>query len=165
MNAFEYAMKMELDGKTYFEEQAAKMSDPTLKRIFDELASDEDHHYLIFKSLHDGEHPDYEAAFKTDILSTTKNIFQKLSESRIKIANYPADVKAAWVKARDIEDDAENFYREQAAKTTDQTQKRIWDRIAEEEHKHWVAMNHIVDFIDRPNRWLEDAEWSNLEPY
>lgn len=165
MNAFEYAMQMELTGKKYFEDQAGKMAEPALKRIFEELTSDEEHHYKVFQMLRDGQSPDYEAAFRTDILATTKNIFQKLSQQKKKFEKFAQGVKDVWIKARDIEDDAETFYREQAAKATDPDQKRIWSRIADEEHKHWVAMDNIVNFLDRPNTWLEDAEWSNIEAY
>ena len=44
MNIFEYAMKMELDGKQYYEESAAKVGNPELKRILMELAGDEEKH-------------------------------------------------------------------------------------------------------------------------
>jgi len=165
MNAFEYAMNMELDGKKYFEEQAQKMTEPALKRIFEELANDEERHYQIFKAMASGKNPEYEEAFKTSILATAKNIFQKLSESGAKVEDFPSNIKDVWIKARDIEDNAETFYREQAEKTEDAAQKKIWIRIAEEEHKHWVAMNNVVNFIDRPNQWLEDAEWNHMESF
>jgi rubrerythrin len=165
MNAFEYAMNMEQDGRKYYLDQAAKMSDPVLQKIFEELAVDELTHYNIFKTMAEGKKADYEAAFKTRILATTKNIFQKLQAQKKKIDAFPGNVKAAWEKALEIEDKSEKFYRDQAAKATDPEQKKIWNTISDEEHKHWVAISHVVQFIDRPNHWLENAEWSNLDPY
>lgn len=165
MNAFEYAMNMEMDGKNYYEEQAAKMTEPAMKRIFEQLAVDEQHHYEIFKQMAEGKMPDYRAAFKTGILATTKNVFQKLRDDKKKFGEFPADVKTAWEKAREIEDRSEKFYREQAEKAGDAEQRKIWTIIGDEEHNHWVAIDNVVSFIDRPNQWLEDAEWSNLEPY
>ena len=88
-----------------------------------------------------------------------------MSEAKKKFSEFPKGVRAAWIKARDIEDGAETFYREQAEKADSATQKTIWNKIADEEHKHWVALNHVVDFINRPNQWLADAEWANLEDY
>ncbi len=165
MNAFEYAMQMEQDGKAYYEEQAAKMPNPAMKQIFEELARDETKHYETFKAMRDGKKTDYEAAFKTTILDTTKNVFQKMRDEGKEIADFAEGVRQAWDKARDIEDKSETFYREQAGATTDDGQKKIWSRIADEEHKHWVAINNVVKFIDRPNQWLENAEWHNIEPY
>jgi len=165
MTVFEFAMKMELDGKSYYEKQADEMTHPVLKKIFGELAGDEERHYQIFKGMSAGKKPEYEAAFKTNILATAKNVFQKLSESKAKMDDLPDSVREAWAKALDIEDKSVKFYREQAGKVPESDQKKIWNSIAAEEQKHWIAINHVVDFIDRPKQWLEDAEWSNIESY
>jgi len=165
MNAFEFAMNMEQDGKKYYEEQAAKMTNPALQRIFRELAHDEQSHYETFKALKDGKKTDYEAAFKTGILATTKNVFEEMRDEGEDIDAFASDVMPAWQKALKIEDDSEKFYREQARKATEASQKKIWTRISDEEHKHWVAITHVIQFIDRPNQWLENAEWTHLESY
>lgn len=165
MNAFEYAMNMELDGKKYYEELAAQMTDPAIKRIFEELAVDEQHHYEIFKALAEGKRVEYEDDFKTTILKTAKNVFQAMRDGNKDVGQFPRGVKEAWEKARDVEDKSERFYREQADATDDDSQKTIWLTIAREEHKHWAAMDNMVRFIEQPRQWLEDAEWSNLEDY
>jgi len=165
MNAFEYAMRMEQDGKTYYKEQSAKMNNPAMKQIFDELAMDEQRHYDTFKAMTEGKKTDYEAAFRTKILTTAKNVFQKMRDEGKEIAEFAEGVKEAWETALAIEDKSEKFYREQAKQASDDDQKKIWSRIGDEEHKHWVAINNVVRFINRPNQWLEDAEWHNMEEY
>lgn len=165
IEAFEYAMKMEVDGKKYYEEQAELMPEPALKRIFEELANDEERHYNIFRAMREGKKGDFASQFKTNILASTKNVFQKLKSEGRDINDFPSGVKEAWVKAREIEEKAENFYREQAGKAELEEQKTVWNIIADEEHKHWVTMDNVVRFIDRPNQWLEDAEWSNLDSF
>lgn len=165
MNAFEFAMKMELDGKKYYQEQESRTADPGLKTIFAELAGDEQKHYELFQAMAAGENPDYEAVLKTSILKTTRNIFEKLSASKKELGKFPADFRAAWAKALDVEAQSEKFYREQSEKSASPDQKKIWARIADEEHKHWVTIDSVIGFLDRPKQWLEDAEWSNLEPY
>ncbi len=165
MNAFEYAMQMEQDGRAYYEEQAAKMNNPAMKQIFEELAMDEKSHYETFRAMKEGKKTAYEAAFKTKILTTTKNVFQKMRDEGKEIAEFAEGIRNVWLKALEIEDKSEKFYREQAEKAPDEEQKKIWGRISDEEHKHWVAINNVVKFINRPNQWLEDAEWHNIEPY
>lgn len=165
MNAFEFAMKMELDGKTYYEEHGSRTADPGLKQIFAELAKDEQQHYELFRAMAAGENPDHEAVLQTSILKTTRNMFEKLRAAQKEIGAFPADFRAAWAKARDVEAESEKFYRQQAEKTPTPDQKKIWTRIADEEHKHWVTIESVIGFLDRPKQWLEDAEWSNLEPY
>ena len=165
MNAFEFAMKMELDGKEYYEEHEEKTADPELKKIFSELADDEWRHYELFQAMAAGENPDYDAILKTSILKTTRNVFEKLKASKKEMSAFSADFKEAWLKAREIENKSETFYREQAGKSGGEDQKKIWLRIADEEHKHWVTIESVIGFLDRPKQWLENAEWSNLDPY
>ena len=164
MNIFEFAMKMELDGKQFYEESAAKVDSPELKRILLELAGDEEKHYTIFRALRDGVPVQYEEAKKTKIFSEIKNIFEDL-KSQGKNFTFADDAKEIWIKAQVLEKDAETFYREKAGEVTEEHQKNILNKIADEEHKHWVTMENVVRFLDRPNHWLEDAEWNNLEDY
>ena len=164
MNIFEFAMKMEQDGKQYYEEHAAKTDSPELKRILLELAGDEEKHYTIFRALRDGVPVEYEEAKKTRILTEIKNIFEEM-KTKGKDFAFPDDAKEVWLKAQQIEKDSEAFYREKANEVGDEKQKTILNKIADEEHKHWVTMESVVNFLDRPNHWLEDAEWNNLEDY
>ncbi|MCK4573641.1 MAG: ferritin family protein [candidate division Zixibacteria bacterium] len=164
MNVFEYAMQMELDGKTYYEEHAAKIESPQLKRILLELADDEQKHYNIFKAMRDGTSVEYEEAKKSTILAQVKNVFEELKAAE-KDYSFPEKLREIWVKAREVESKAENFYREKANELNDENQKHIFNRIADEEHRHWMTMENVIRFLDRPSQWLEDAEWSNLEDY
>lgn len=164
MNVFEYAMQMELDGKAYYEESANKVDSPELKKILLELASDEDKHYNIFKAMRDDIPVEYEQATETKILSEVKNVFQILKAEN-KDYTFPDEAKEIWVHAREVEKQAEEFYRKSADEVDDEKKAGILHKIADEEHKHWVTMENVIKFLDRPNTWLEDAEWNNLEEY
>lgn len=164
MNVFEYAMQMELDGKTYYEDSVEKVESLELKKILMELASDEQKHYNIFKAMRDNEPVEYEESNQTKILSEVKNIFEVMREKN-KDYTFSPDAKGVWEHAREVEKKAEEFYRKSAGEVDDPKQAEILQKIADEEHKHWVTMENIINFIDRPSTWLEDAEWSNLEDY
>ena len=164
MNVYEFAMQMELDGKSFYEEHAKKMDQPALKKIMLQLADDEHKHYELFKAMRDGKKAEYEEGQKTTILASVKNVFQHL-KSENKDFTFPANAKDCWVEAREVEKKAEEFYREKAGELSDPNQKSIFNRIADEEHKHWVTMENVIQFLDKPSNWLENAEWSNLEDY
>lgn len=161
MNTFEFAMKMELDGKAFYDKHAALVKSPELKNILLELASDEEKHYRIFKAMFEGAAVQYKESEATSILKSLKNIFEQLSAADSEFA-FPADTKDIWVEAREIESKAEAFYRQKADETDSATEKHILTRIADEEHKHWVTMENVIGFLDHPNQWLDDAEWSSL---
>lgn len=164
MNIFEFAMKMEEDGRAYYLEHAEKTNLPGLKRILTELAEDELKHFNIFKAMRDAEKVEYEEAEGTTILSTLKNVFQSLKAEN-KSHTFKGDVKKIWEQALEVEEKSENFYREKVRDVDDENRKRILNKIADEEHKHYVAIENVIRFLDRPREWLEDAEWSNLEDY
>ena len=164
MNIYEHAMKMETDGRDYYLKHAEKQTNPALKKILLELADDELKHFNIFKALRDGTTAEYKESEKTQIIGTIKNIFNELKTEKQDFS-FPGDAKNVWEHAREVEKKAEAFYREKADEVTDDGEKEILHRIADEEHKHWVTMENVVKFLDRPNHWLEDAEWNNLEDY
>ena len=164
MDIFDYAMKMEMDGRLFYVEHANKATPPELKKILLELADDEQRHYNIFKALRDGHVAEYKESEKTTILATVKNVFEALRAEQRDYA-FPPDAKQIWEHAREVEKKAEAFYREKANEVTKPEQAKILHKIADEEHRHWVTMQNIIQFLDRPKHWLENAEWGTLEEY
>jgi rubrerythrin len=160
MNVFEHAMKMEEDGRAYYVEHAQKTAVPALKKILLELAEDELKHYNLFKALRDSEKAEYKEAAATTIFATTKNVFETLkAEGNQSLTPDPVKV---WEHARQVEKDSEAFYREKADETDDANQKTVWTRIADEEHRHYVALDNVIQFLSKPAQWLEDAEWNKI---
>jgi len=74
MNVFDFAMKMEVDGKAYYEKLAKKTDLAGLKTIFTRLAEDEQKHYDIFQELKAGAKAP--AMPETTILNEAKNILK-----------------------------------------------------------------------------------------
>lgn len=164
MNVFEFAMQMELDGKEYYLESKEKVDSPELKKILQELADDEQKHYIIFKAMKDGGKAEYVESEATKILSSVRNIFVDMKDKNDQLT-FADDAKNVWEHAREVEKKAEAFYREEAEKLNNKEYAVIFNKIADEEHKHWVTMDNVIKFLERPTSWLEDAEWNNLEEY
>lgn len=164
MNIFEFAMKMEEDGRAFYLDHAKKTTIPDLKSVLIELAEDELKHYNLFKAMRDGQVAEYEEPKQTRILSSVKNVFESLKAQNEELS-LRGETRDLWVKAQEIEKKSEDFYREKAAEVDNEKQKDVINRIADEEHRHWVAIENVIQFLDRPQQWLEDAEWSNLEDY
>ncbi|MEW5925310.1 MAG: ferritin family protein, partial [Candidatus Zixiibacteriota bacterium] len=55
MNVFEFAMKMEQDGKAFYEKMAKEAANASIKKILLDLANDEQKHYNIFKKFSQGD--------------------------------------------------------------------------------------------------------------
>jgi rubrerythrin len=160
-NVFEFAMKMEKDGQEFYEDQASRSDNPALKKIWEQLAQDETKHYQIFKRLRDGEIKEAAAMANlgTSILNTSRTVFEQLPREDFKFGQ---DVFAAWEKAKQLEIDTENFYRLKSDEATQDEVKQAFGLLAGEEHKHATLIEHVLDFLNQPKSWLDDAEWSNL---
>jgi hypothetical protein len=37
--------------------------------------------------------------------------------------------------------------------------------LADEEKKHMILMENLIEFVSRPDTWLENAEWYHLDEY
>jgi len=165
MSVFEFAMQMEQDGKAYYEKMAENAANASIKKILLQLAEDEQKHYNIFKKFNEGDLSGVEElkSSRSVILDTAKNVFQQIAGDQG--LNFTADVRAAWEKAQEIEKKSEDFYRLKVDEESSEEVKKTLNIIADEEHKHWILIEHVLQFLDRPKQWLEDAEWNNLDKY
>jgi rubrerythrin len=166
MNIFDFAMKMEEDGKAFYEKMASQAGNSVIKDILLGLARDEEKHYEIFRRFRDGDLTGIEEmrTQRTKIMDEASNIFQQIASSKRELS-FGADVRSTWVEAQQIEKKSEDFYREKAAEETKEGVRDTLNLIADEEHKHWVLIEHVLQFLERPKQWLEDAEWHHLEDY
>ena len=162
MNVFDFAMKMEQDGKAYYEKLARQTSLPGLKTIFKRLAEDEQKHYEIFQELKtSGSVP---AMQDSTIIAEAKNVFEQLSkeEEPLKDLN---EVLAAYQHAMKIESESSRFYEKAAGEEKNPAIQKLLARIADEEQKHFNVLENIYHFVNAPNQYLAWGEFSNLEEF
>jgi len=161
MNIYEFAMKMEKDGETYYRELAQKTANTGLRNIFTMLADSEVVHHGIFKKMKEDENV---KVAHTKILSRVTNIFVKMREEESAPDSGITETEL-YKKAREIEKSSEDFYRKEAAEVKDTERKEIFLKIADEEKRHYIILEEIINFVSRPQTWLENPEWYHLEEY
>jgi rubrerythrin len=160
MNIYGYAMQMERDGERYYRELARKTGNAGLRNILTMLADAEIAHYRLFRNMRESVAVKVE---ETNILENVKNIFQELREKGL--AGTDASQADLYHKALEIEKKSRDFYLEKAGEAQDESMGAAFRKIAEEEQKHYRILESIIDFVSRPEQWLEDAEWYHLEDY
>jgi len=160
MNIFEFAMEKEKYSEDYYRRLADKTNNKGLETIFNMLADEEAKHYKIVSDMKEDVAPDLA---DTTVLSDAKDVFTKMRKSAQKFS-FDISQTELYKKAQDIEKQSRNFYLEKA-KEAEETQKEIFLRLAEEEKKHYFLLENIIDFVSRPQTWLENAEWHHLDEY
>lgn len=159
MNIFEFAMKMELDGKAYYEKLAEGTSESGLKAIFTKLAADEQKHYdtiVTLKTDATCSMPD------TIILNEAKNLFENLLKNK-DITDSLKKSLDGYQHARKIEADSVRFYEDLAQKETNPELGQIFTRIAGEEKVHYNILDNLYDFVLEPQYFLAWREFSNIK--
>jgi len=159
-NIFEYAMQMEKDGEDYYRQLAQKAGNNGMKTILTMLADEEVKHYNALEKIKTQK----TQITESEILTDAKNVFVQIKESG---DSFDFDINQAdlYKKARNIEKKSRDFYTEKANEVTEEYQKEFFLKLADEEQKHYVLLDNIIEFVSRPEQWLEDAEFFHLEDY
>jgi len=159
MNIYDYAMQMEKDSEYYYRQLAGNCDDTGLKTILNMLADEEVKHYHILDKMK-SEKPEMPPS---EVLAKAKNIFAGMKKVvALSCATSQIDL---YKKAQELEKKAEEFYRQKAGEEQGQVQKELLLKIAQEESRHYLLLENIIQFVSRPQEWLENAEWHHLEEY
>jgi len=162
MGIYKFALEFEKENRKYYEKCATEAQNDNVKKIFNYLAKEEKKHEEIVKKLADGEISDYES----DILPKSKKVFQKIAENISKNENiYEKDNIGVYRKAIKMEQESHEFYKEKAAEMDDEAIKKVLMILSKEEKRHEIILDHILEHIERPEEWVEDAEFNKLEEY
>jgi rubrerythrin len=162
MNVFDFAMKMELDGKAYYEKLAQEAGLPGLSNIFARLAADEQKHYETFQTLKAGTQAT--AMEDSTVLEFARNVFDRLIEEKSTLGPVRGDL-AAYRYAMKIEADSFRLYEDAAKHEKHEEVKNLLLRIAGEERKHFNIVQNIYDFVNAPTQYLAWGEFSNLDEF
>jgi rubrerythrin len=162
MNVFDFAIKMELDGKAFYEKLAKGTNIAGLQTIFTRLAADEQKHYEIFLALKG--QTQATAMEDTTVLEQAKNVFEQLLAQKQTLGPVQGDLEA-YRYAMQVEADSFRLYEEAAQKEKNADVKNLLLRIAGEEHKHFSIVQNIHEFVNAPNQYLAWGEFSNLDEF
>jgi rubrerythrin len=161
MDIFDFAINMEKEGQAFYLELAQKSHNQGLKNIFKMLAADEEKHGQILVTMREETAPELT---ETAILNQAKGIFAGLTGEELEIGDSTGQIDL-YLKALDIEKRSEDFYRSKAQEINNEPQKELLLKIAEEESRHRFLLQNIIEFVSRPQQWIEDAEFNHLEDY
>lgn len=158
MNLFDYAIKSELQGKACYENLAAQTKVVGLRNIFLGLAAEEDRHIEAFRELKAGK--SYQLA-ESGLLDQAKGVFAELQTNRDNLAELREDLDG-YRFAMKVEAESVRHYEEMATGEANPEIVRLYQRIIEEEKRHFNIMENVFEFVLRPRYTLEWREFSNL---
>lgn len=161
MDIFEFAKEKEKYAEEFYRDRAAKSPDKGLAEIFLLLANEEEKHFDMIEKMQ-AEVP--AELTETTVLSDAAAIFEKIREGAMKLSFDKSELEL-YKEAQKIEQNARDYYLDKADQVEVQAQKDIFIKLAEEEKKHYFLLDNIIDFVSRPQQWLENAEFHHMEDY
>ncbi len=165
MDVFDYAMKMELDGKAFYEKGADSTDNPQIKKIFRTLAEEEHRHFNIFKKMKAGEKADSsDLAPKGTTVLTVKNVFQEMVDAGKKSLEGDT-TRDLWKEAIEIERKSEKLYRDAAAEEKDEKRREMLNLIADEEKNHIYLIDNMISFLTDPESFLASQNYKNFKSW
>jgi rubrerythrin len=160
MEIYELAMQMEKEGENYYRGLASKTDHHGLKSILGMLADAKAKQYNLFTCL---ERRDHTQTTDTALLAEVKKIFTQMKKEKKSGGTLP-DI-TLYRHALERESKLIDLYRSKADEIKDPAPKEAFLKIAREEEKHFSILEEIVEFMTRPDTWLENPEWYHLEEY
>lgn len=162
MNVFDFAMQMEKDGEALYRDIAKKTKNEGLQKIFNTLADEEVVHYNTFKKLQEKTEIQI---LQSNVLDKAKNIFIEIKDTGNLDLSDESPQTEAYEKALQAEKEAYTFYEQKAEESDDPEEKHILHTFAREERQHYQLLKNVLEFVSRPQQWLENAEYANMAEY
>jgi len=159
MNAYEYAMKIEKEGEVFYKQLAEEANHEGLSKIFMMLANEEVKHYKMFEKL--AKNSESITVPNMEVFKEAKEVFSEMRKDAVAY-NFEDQQIDFYRRAIKTEDKAYQEYLDKANEMTNIQHKEIFFKIAEEELKHKELLENILDYVEHPSTWLENAEFRNI---
>ena len=159
---YEIAVNMEKEGKEYYERLASQTQINELQGVFLFMAKQEEKHRKLFESLAKGE--SIEPLTAQSAAAEAKAAFGRMAPG----FSAPADMHTAtdaYKIAKTMETQAVEYYTELLTKAQTTAEKEALEVVIKEEKQHEKIVASFLEFVNRPNEWLENAEFNHLESY
>ncbi|MGD9344323.1 MAG: ferritin family protein [Candidatus Aminicenantes bacterium] len=158
-NAIVEAIKLEINGRKFFNHAADVTSHETGKKMFYFLANEEVKHLetfgKMFTKILGG--TDWKQYIRDEVEEGEAPLITKLKEN-MKREDAKGEVEALRV-GMELEENAIRFFSQASADADDPVAKKIFREISEEEKFHYDLLQAQYDSVSRSGFWLGSAEF------
>lgn len=162
MNLYDFAIQMSSDGEKLFHALAKQVKKPGLRTILVMLANDQAIHRRGFEKRRQKEGASLsDAKSLTGVLNPFAQRLKRLGRGERLEDLPPAEL---YRRGQELDKECEDFFRKRASRVKNQRLKQAILEVAEEQRKHFVTLEHLINFIMEPQQELEDAEWNMTAP-
>lgn len=162
MTLIDDAVRLEEEARRAYTEAAARVRDTSARKILHLLAEQEAAHADALRHL-----AEPVGISGANLLAEAKSWIRGAVEGGALHISEDAGLLDILRRASEMERLTEAFYREHADADEGVEPRRaaLFRELAEVERAHFVLVSSLVDYFDRPNEWVEAAEFGLRPEY
>jgi rubrerythrin len=164
IQVLQVAVRMEIDGKEFYQKASERSSNKLGKNLFQQLAIEEDVHRKRFEQIYEGlkrgqKWPDTEPPSEKG--KRLKSLFSEATRTlggKVKVAE--SELEAIKV-GQDMEKKSYDLYHSRSEESTLPVEKRFYEALAGEERGHHLALTDAFEYLSDPAGFFTKSEhWS-----
>ncbi|MDD5082297.1 MAG: ferritin family protein [Dehalococcoidales bacterium] len=166
LEVLKIAIRMEIDGKSYYQKASRSSPNPLGKQLFQSLAAEEDVHRQKFEEIHDviSQKRNWpKTDFQPDRGRHLKTILTKAARERGTKVKVPAAELDNVKIAMDMENKTLDFYERQHGMATYNAEKDFYQALAGEERQHHLVLLSYYEYLKDPAAWFVKQEHPSLD--
>jgi rubrerythrin len=160
MDTLGMAKSIESQGRDYYKKLAQDSPLKELSGIFNFLANEEQRHFEIFDAMQRKEK--ITTPQKGNSSAEAKKVFAAMSK-QFAIPETVYDYTKTYQHALELEEKSIDLYEAMLTNASTLDEKRLLAFLIEEEQKHEHLLDHLIEFVNEPNVFLENAEFNHLD--
>jgi rubrerythrin len=160
MGVIDDAVRLEEQAEKNYRQAADRAQNPSATKLLVLLADAEAGHAMALRRLDaakDLKGPDLVAAASAWVRGVVEGGANTLSRD--------GGLLDLLRRAMDLERQTEAFYREHAEGADDARIARLLGELAQIERSHYALVSSLVEYYNRPNEWVESAEFGLRPDY
>ncbi len=161
MEILDLALSMEYDLEAFYKRQAELNEGNSLHEVFILLAKEEEKHAVILQSYKD----DIVLPLaESNIIADVKVLFKELKDFKQEIKDIPTQLDV-YRMALEKEEQSLEFYKDLHDKAGEEQSKKVFSYLMQQEDTHCIILEELVKLVNRPEEWVESAEFGIREEY
>lgn len=164
-DSLELALRMEAEGKRFYQEASERSSNKLARELFQQLAREEDAHGRKFQEIYQvllkEERWPAEVQLDRDRGKTLKSLLsQAVRMWGDKAEAAQSELEAVKV-ALDMEERSYNFYRSRSQESASRAEREFFELLAGEEQGHRLVLLDSYEYLTDPAGWFAKKQhWS-----
>lgn len=162
MEFFDFAIDLEKKTVDTYRELADQCrTNEGVKNILLMLVADHGRHAETLEKMRDQARVDMS---KTEAFREARKLFEKMQKDK-EVFSCDIDQLRLYREARELVQKKQKLFEETVGRMESEENRALLKELAEEEKKQASVLDNIIEMVNRPNTWLEDAEFVHLDEY